>query len=262
MKKLNNIYPAIFFVFLIGIKSNVMAQQNMRISELVIGDSIRFQSTLGLFYYGYYAGSNDSIFKYSYQANLENPKNVKVKQIAEILLLNRITPVSNDLPIEENKNREGRQDITSTENNETTEGEANTDILEPKKLPKNRNQAAQILAGGGMGYVGALGGGIAGALIGTVLDNNGLVGPFLGGFIGSISGSVVLNAYIVYKIGNTSRVKGKFVPTLVGTTIGMLAGIIVWPISPFVASTGGLIAFNKSRKLVEPLDPNKFNQNP
>jgi hypothetical protein len=113
-----------------------------------------------------------------------------------------------------------------------------------------------------MGYVGALGGVFAGALIGNIFDYGGFEGPIVGAIIGSISGSILTNAFTVYKIGNTSRVKGKFIPTLVGTTIGMLAGIIVWPISPFVASTGGLIAFNKSRKLVEPLDPNKFNQNP
>ncbi len=252
MKKINLIYPLIIFLFLIGMGLNSKAQQQMRISDLIVGDSIRVQSTLGLYYYGYYAGNNDSLFKWSSLLNLENPKEIKINQVAEVILLKAFMKPTENIPYEQVTEKQSRQDITTAENYSTNE----MDLSYPKKLPKNKNIAVQIVAGAGAGYLGAMAGGIAGIGIGYLFDEGGYGGPIFGALIGGFSGSAISNALVVYHIGNTKEIKGEFGSTLAGTSLGMLCGLFLYPISPFVASTAGVIAFNKSRKWVKKIEPN------
>lgn len=252
MKKINLIYPLIIFFFLNGMGFSSKAQQQMRISDLIVGDSIRVQSTLGIYYYGYYAGKNDTLFKWSYLLNLENPKEIKINQVAEVILLKAFIKPTENIQNEQVNEKQNRQDITSSENYSTNE----MDLSYPKKLPKNKNIAVQIVAGAGAGYLGAVAGGITGLGIGYLFDEDGFVGPIFGALIGGFSGSAISNALIVYHIGNTKEIKGEFGSTLVGTSLGMLCGLFLYPISPFVASTGGVIAFNKSRKWVKKIEPN------
>jgi hypothetical protein len=95
---------------------------------------------------------------------------------------------------------------------------------------------------------------VTGAFIGDAVTTYSYGGLIVGAFIGAISGSIISNAAVVYNLGNTDNIKGSFWPTLGGTTLGMVAGVILWPVSPVVAAVGGTIAFNKSRKSVKPYE--------
>lgn len=251
MKKLINIHLILPLALLIGIGSNLHAQQNMPMADLLIGDSIRVQTKLGLFYYGFFAGSNDSIMKYSYTPELNNIQGLKIKQVAEIVLLARIVPVMIEKEAQTSSNKTNRQELTEPNRQERQEIKSYQEYEET--IPKNRRQTAQILAGAGSGYLGAIAGGLVGFYIGDEIVG-GWDSDIYGTIIGVFAGSVLLNAVTVQQIGNTNEVKGNFLPTLAGTTIGMIAGIFVYPISPFVAAAGGVLAFNKSRKKVADLE--------
>jgi len=239
----------LFLIFTLGCSFNLQAQQNMRLADLIIGDSVRVQTTLGMFFYGFFAGNNDSIFKFSYQSSLNDIKNFKTKQVAEVLLLARVIQI-------EKENLVQTEPSVATKNEEEVsppnQSENNTNRAYETYLPKNRNMTKQILAGAGGGYLGALGGGFAGAFIGEALDPSpfSYEGTIIGAITGVIAGSILLNATFVYQIGNTDDVKGKFLPTLGGTALGMIVGIIIYPISPVAAAAGGVLAFNKSRRRV------------
>ena len=251
MKKIKFSLIRLFLIFTLGFSYSLQAQQNMRFAELIVGDSVRIQSTLGSFYYGFYVNHNDSILTYSQQAILNETKNLKLKQIAEIILLSRTVaiptatePISETIP-----STTTRQDITETPTaKETYTQDYGT------KFQKSQRTTVQIIAGAGAGYLGALLGGVAGAFIGDAVTTYSYEGLIVGAFIGAISGSIISNAAVVYNLGNTDAIKGSFWPTLGGTTLGMVAGVILWPISPVVAAVGGTIAFNKSRKSVKPYE--------
>jgi hypothetical protein len=251
MKRLKIKFLKLFLLITLASIFTAKAQENIRISELLLGDSVRIQSTMGSFYYGFYVNHNDSILTYSQQANLNETKNLKLKQIAEIILLSRTVaiptatePISETIPAQTT-----RQDITETPTaTETYTQDYGT------RLPKSQRTTVQIVAGAGAGYLGALLGGVAGAFIGDAVTTYSYEGLFVGAFIGAISGSIISNAAVVYNLGNTDNIKGSFWPTLGGTTLGMVAGVILWPVSPVVAAVGGTIAFNKSRKSVKPYE--------
>jgi hypothetical protein len=239
----------LFLLLTMGCSFTSQAQQNMRLGDLIIGDSVRLQTTLGMFFYGYFAGSNDSLFKFSYQSSLNDIKYFKTKQVAEVLLLARAQQI-------EKENLVQTEPSVVTKNEEEVSAkyqpESYTNQAYETSLPKNRNMTKQILAGAGGGYLGAVGGAFAGAFIGDALDPSpySYDGSIIGAITGAIAGSILLNATFVYQIGNTDEVKGKFLPTLGGTALGMIVGIVMYPISPVAAAAGGVIAFNKSRRRV------------
>jgi outer membrane lipoprotein SlyB len=251
MKKLKVKFLNLFLLITLAGIFTAKAQENIRISELLLGDSVRIQSTMGSFYYGFYVNHNDSILTYSQQANLNETKNLKLKQIAEIILLSRTVaiPTATEPISETTPAQTTRQDITEIPTaKETYTQDYGT------KLPKSQRTTVQIIAGAGAGYLGALLGGVAGAFIGDAVTTYSYEGLIVGAFIGAISGSIISNAAVVYNLGNTDAIKGGFWPTLGGTTLGMVAGVILWPVSPVVAAVGGTIAFNKSRKSVKPYE--------
>ncbi|MDP3930542.1 MAG: hypothetical protein Q8R57_16105 [Bacteroidota bacterium] len=252
----------LFLIITLGCSYNLQAQQNMRLAELIVGDSVRIQSTLGLFYYGYYAGQNDSLIKYSFQASLNDIKTLKLKQVAEIILLSRVVLIASEPapePMPENNTEQSkRQDITE---NYLPKEEFAQNYEGP--LPKNQRMTAQIIAGAGAGYLGALVGGIAGAVIGdAVVSSYSYDGALVGALIGAIGVSVFSNAAVVHQLGNTENIKGEFWPTLGGTALGMIAGIFVYPISPVAAAAGGMLAFNKSRRRVVAYENYKLQPKP
>lgn len=254
----------LFLLLSMGCSFTSQAQQNMRLSELIVGDSVRIQSTLGMFYYGYYAGQNDSLFKYSSLANLNDIKTLKLKQVAEVILLSRVVLIANEPMPEPMPEQSKRQDITEnyTLKEDYTPREEYVQQY-GDALPKNQRMTTQILAGAGAGYLGALVGGIAGAFIGdVVVSSYSYDGLIVGAFIGAIGVSIFSNAAVVHQMGNTETIKGQFWPTLAGTALGMVAGIFVYPVSPVVAAAGGVMAFNKSRKQVPPYRSHKPNNQP
>lgn len=251
MKKLKIKFLTLFILLTLAGIYTAKAQENIRISELLTGDSVRIQSTLGSFYYGFYVSHNDSILTYSQQANLNETKDLKLKQIAEIILLSRTVaiPTATEPISETTPSKTTRQDITETPTaTETYTQDYGT------RLPKSQRTTVQIVAGAGAGYLGALLGGVAGAFIGDAVTTYSYEGLIVGAIIGSIGGSIISNAAVVYHLGNTDSIKGNFWPTLGGTALGMVAGVILWPVSPVVAAVGGTLAFNKSRKSVKPYE--------
>jgi outer membrane lipoprotein SlyB len=253
MKKLKIKFLKLFLLITLAGIFTAKAQENISISELLSGDSVRIQSTMGSFYYGFYVSHNDSILTYTQLANLNETKNLKLKQIAEIILLSRTVaiPTATEPISETAPSKTTRQDITETPTaKETYTQDYGT------RLPKSQRTTVQIVAGAGAGYLGALLGGVAGAFIGEAVSTYSYsYEPLIvGAFIGAISGSIISNAVVVYNLGNTESIKGGFWPTLGGTTLGMVAGVILWPISPVVAAVGGTLAFNKSRKSVKPYE--------
>ncbi|MCG9879593.1 MAG: hypothetical protein MH472_03250 [Bacteroidia bacterium] len=229
--------------------NNLNAQQNIRYSELLKGDSISVQTTNGLFTYGFFIQHNDSLIMMSYREDLTDPITFKLTKIADIVLLNRkLTEIAkvNELTIEP---RRERTDITGANNNQAN-NQVYKSELEKYKTPEEKptsNRVVQIVLGSLAGYGGAVVGGIIGAGIGSSFDVGYSESYFLlGSLIGVGVGSIAATSYVVYLTGNTGEYIGSYKQTLKGTAIGFACGIIMYPFMPVFGATGGYIAHNKS----------------
>jgi len=122
--------------------------------------------------------------------------------------------------------------------------------------PKTLKVIGQGLGGTALGILGAVGGGYVGYFISGKEHSNSpdITAPEL---IGGVLGYSLGSSLAVYWIGNSKDVKGSFGYTLLGSTIGTVAGGLgIWVIGPFallLPSVGGIIAFYLSAEEVVPL---------
>ncbi len=91
-----------------------------------------------------------------------------------------------------------------------------------KPLLSKKRIFGEILAGGGLGVVGGLAGGLAGLGIGYLLapDEEEDIGLIAGFFLGASIGYPIGSALGVYIVGDTGDETGSFVATLCGSLLG------------------------------------------
>ncbi len=214
--------------------SGLYAQLSIKLADTEISDSVHIETTDGAHYFGILTGKNDSAIALL-AARRTDTLFLKVQQLHSVETIKSVLPeqVSEDEDSWENSKRR-RDSIESLKK------------IEPLKTG---TKVGQVLAGTGGLIAGAVTGFVGGALIGLSISGDAAdFGAFLlGAGIGSIAGGTMLSSYLIYSIGNTPTVKGKYWRTYTGVVIGCAVSIIFPPLLLVVPSMIGVSYYNKSR---------------
>jgi len=233
----------LLLIYLIALAHLSNAQSKIDYSQLRLNDSVRVQTVYGSFYYGLFLAQTDSLL--SLHINMvSDTLQLAKKQIYELEILSQQPPVA-----------EAQQQPPAVDNKQSP-------ALPPVpgkgvQPPSGAKMALQVLAGTGGLAVGAIGGLIGGAIIGGGLTGFSNEGVLAGLGIGAVAGGLLTSSYLIYSIGNTKEVKGKFLKTLGGVIIGSIGTIPISAIAtqftplailvPFVPAFVGTLFYNSTR---------------
>jgi hypothetical protein len=225
----------------------MVAQELIKPNQPYLRDSVCLQTTNDIFNNGYYLQHNDSELFLSNQTALFEPLEFKIPKVIPITLQERDLITESVTQITSSNSTQNHVFIKTTV--ELEESDSIEDLKKSKVTIKKK--IGQVAAGSAAGYAGFIVGAIAGVGISSLFLDRYNFGILFIGIGGGIISSVAASSYVICKIGNTTKYKGSYRHTFAGTMIGFFVGAIYFPITPIVASTGGTISYNLSRKKVK-----------
>ncbi|MFN5883801.1 MAG: hypothetical protein ACK445_00555 [Bacteroidota bacterium] len=232
--KTSSLIKPILLGLIIHFSMMLSAQSSADLEKINVNDSVHIETTAGAHYFGILTVKDDSAIALL-TARRADTLFLKVQQLHAIETINSILPeqVSEDEDSWENSKRR-RDSIESLKK------------IEPLKTG---TKVGQVLGGTGGLIAGAVTGFVGGALIGLSISGDAAdFGAFLlGAGIGSIAGGTMLSSYLIYSIGNTPTVKGKYWQTYTGVVIGCAVSMIFPPLLLVAPSMIGVGYYNKSR---------------
>ena len=210
------------------------AQSSAELDKTNLNDSVHIETTTGAHYFGILTVKNDSAIALL-TARRTDTLFLKVQQLHSIETIKSVLP------------EQSSEDEDSWEN--ATRRRDSIESLKKIEPLKTGTKAGQVLAGTGGLIAGTVTGFIAGGYLGLSMsgDYSNFGNFLLGASLGSIAGGTLLSSYLIYNIGNTPTVKGKYWRTYTGVVIGCAVSIIFPPLLLVVPSMIGVSYYNKSR---------------
>lgn len=235
-------------VFTLFIAHTTSAQSKIDYSQLKLNDSIRIQTIYGSYYYGFFAGQTDSLLSLQISMISDTLRLAK-NQIYELEVLSRQTPVAD---------AQQQTQAADKKQSPTLPPAPGTDpvVIKP---PSGATMTLQVLTGGAGLIVGAIAGGIGGAIIGFGIGGSDDFGATAAG-LGAAAGGLGLSTLCITSLGDTKQVKGKFLKTMGGVVLGSIGTLPFMGLAteiplaiilvPFVPALVGTLFYNSSRYIV------------
>lgn len=235
-------------VFTLFIAHTTSAQSKIDYSQLKLNDSIRIQTIYGSYYYGFFAGQTDSLLSLQISMISDTLRLAK-NQIYELEVLARQIPAAN---------AQQQQQAADKKQSPTLPPAPGTDpvVIKP---PSGATMTLQVLTGGAGLIVGAIAGGIGGAIIGFGIGGSDDFGSTAAG-LGAAAGGLGLSTLCITSLGDTKQVKGKFLKTMGGVVLGSIGTLPFMGLAteiplaiilvPFVPALVGTLFYNSSRYIV------------
>jgi hypothetical protein len=230
----------LLLIYLIALAHLSNAQSKIDYSQLRLNDSVRVQTVYGSFYYGLFLAQTDSLLSLHLNMMSDTLQLVK-KQIYELEVLSQQPPVAET---QQQPNQQAQQPL---DRKGPIAAAPNSMGIMPLSGGK---KFLQVAAGTSGLLAGTLGGALAGGLIFGALSGDWTYAPYSGAAFGAISGSMLLSSYMIYSIGNTKDVKGKYWVTVGGVLLGTIGSIVFPPIILVAPALVGTWFYNSSRYVV------------